>query len=188
MKTFTEFMNEVYDPDVQGRSQITKQGEGGRIARKRTLTDPERKRTKAVGGGKTEIVKQKPRKDIGQSNPKMGPSGRQQQPTQERGTAGVSGKEAQRKAYRERKAREAGAKTKTASQLLTKKEPKKVDPGYKPQKASNKTQKERDVIRNKGEKALRDIRLQSTGKKSEKDLKHSVTKKEGIRRKKSEKK
>ena len=177
-------MNEVYDPDVQGRSQITKQGEGGRIARKRTLTDPERKRTKAVGGGKTEIVKQKPRKDIGQPNPKMGPSGRQQQPTQERGTAGVSGKEAQRKAYRERKARERGEKTQTASQLLTKKEPKKVDPQYKPQKASGKTQKERKALTKKGEKALRDIRLQSTGKKSEKELKHAVTSKEIARRKK----
>ena len=31
MKTFQEFMNEVYDPEIQGRSQIRKTGEGGRL-------------------------------------------------------------------------------------------------------------------------------------------------------------
>ena len=31
MKTFNEFIAEVYDPEVQGRSQIRKQGEGGRV-------------------------------------------------------------------------------------------------------------------------------------------------------------
>ena len=44
----------------------------------------------------------------------------------------MSAKEAQRKAYKERKAREAGAKTQTASQLLSKKAPeKKTNPNYK---------------------------------------------------------
>ena len=33
MKTFREFITEVYDPDVVGKSQIRKQGEGGRVGR-----------------------------------------------------------------------------------------------------------------------------------------------------------
>ena len=53
MKTFQQFINEAYDPDIQGRSQITKSGEGGRIGRKRKQTDAEKKRVRAVGGGKT---------------------------------------------------------------------------------------------------------------------------------------
>ena len=31
MKTFKQFILEAYDPEVQGRSQIRKQGEGGRV-------------------------------------------------------------------------------------------------------------------------------------------------------------
>ena len=31
MKTFQEFITEVYDKDVMGSSQIRKSGEGGRI-------------------------------------------------------------------------------------------------------------------------------------------------------------
>ena len=40
MKTFQQFILEAYDPEVQGRSQITKSGEGGRIGRKRKQTEP----------------------------------------------------------------------------------------------------------------------------------------------------
>ena len=149
---------EVYDPDVQGRSQITTSGEGGRIQRKRKKTEPEIRRTKAVGGGKTEPVgSYKDRKDIGQTNKKRAKSGREQQPTQERGSAKLSAKEAQRKAYLERKAKERGEKTKTADQLLAKKAKKKVDPSYKPAKASGLTRQERDKKRREGETYLRGI-------------------------------
>ena len=43
----------------------------------------------------------------------------------------------------ERRARKGGAKTPTASQLLTKKTKPKVSPDYKPQKASGLTRDER---------------------------------------------
>ena len=156
-KQFKEIC-EVYDPDVQGRSQISTSGEGGRIQRKRKKTEPEIRRTKAVGGGKTEPVKPyKDRKDIGQTNKQRSKSGREQQPTQERGSAALSKKEAQRKAYLERKAKERGEKTKTADQLLAKKAKKTVSPNYKPAKASGKTRQERDKQRREGEKYLKGI-------------------------------
>jgi len=183
MKTFQQFMTEVYDPEVQGRSQITKQGEGGRIGRKRKQTDAEKKRVRAVGGGKTVPAKTyKDKSDIGKTNKKRSPAGRQQQPTQERGSAALSAKEAQRKAYRERKAKESGAKTKTADELLAKRAKKKVDPNYKPQKASGYTAAERKAITRKGERKLRDLTLAATGKKKESELKHPITSKEITRR------
>ena len=52
MKTFREFITEVYDPDVVGKSQIRKQGEGGRVGRMRKQSEPEKRRMKAVGGGR----------------------------------------------------------------------------------------------------------------------------------------
>ena len=92
-KSFLEFMSlceAVYDKDVMGRSQIKKTGEGGRIAPKRKQTDAEKRRMKAVGGGKMAPAKTyKDRKDIGQSNVKRSPAGREQQPTKERGSARV---------------------------------------------------------------------------------------------------
>jgi hypothetical protein len=158
--SFTQFMKicEVYDPDVQGRSQITTSGEGGRIQRKRKKTKPEIRRTKAVGGGKSEPVEYKDRKDIGQTNKQRAKSGREQQPTQERGSAKLSAKEAQRKAYLERKAREKGAKTKTADELLAvKKDKKKVNPNYKPSKPSGLTRQERMKVHRKAETFLRGV-------------------------------
>ena len=158
--SFTEFMElcEVYDKDVVGRSQITQSGEGGRIQRKRKKTDPEKRRVKAVGGGKTEPAKTyKDRKDIGQTNKQRSKSGREQQPTQERGSASLTPREQQRKARAERMAAKAGAKTKTADELLAKKAKKKVDPDYKPQKASGLTRAERMKLHRKGETKLRNI-------------------------------
>ena len=142
--SFTKFMElcEVYDKDVVGRSQITTSGEGGRIQRTRKKTEPEIRRTKAVGGGKTEPVKPyKDRKDIGQTNKQRSKSGREQQ----------------RKARAERMAAKSGAKTKTADELLAKKAKKKVDPDYKPQKASGMTRAERMKVTRKGETKLRNI-------------------------------
>ena len=178
MKTFQQFITEVYDKDIQGRSAIKKPQAGGRIEPERKKTEPEKRRVKAIGGGKTAPAKSyKLRKDIGQTRPEQRKSARQQQPEKERGTAALSPKEAQRKAYRERKARESGAKTKSADELLAKKKKKTTDPNYKPRKASGLTTKERKALYKKGERTLRDIRLKNLGKKSEKELKHKVTSK-----------
>ena len=179
MKTFQQFITEVYDKDIQGRSRIKKPQAGGRIELDRTKTEPEKKRTKAIGGGKTAPAKPyKARKDIGQDRPKQRASAREQQPTGERGSAALSPKEAQKKAYRERKARESGAKTKSADELLRKKEAwNKSDPKYKPRKASGKTEKERKALYKKGERTLRDIRLKNLGKTKESELKHKITSK-----------
>jgi len=160
-KSFLEFMSlceAVYDKDVMGRSQIKKTGEGGRIAPKRKQTEPEKRRMKAVGGGKMAPAKTyKDRKDIGQSNVKRSPAGREQQPTKERGSARLDPREAQRKAARERRAAKAGVKTKTADELLAKKAKAKVDPNYKPAKASGMTRAERMTVVRKGETKLRNI-------------------------------
>ena len=160
-KSFLEFMSlceAVYDKDVMGRSQIRKTGEGGRIQPKRKQTEPEKRRMKAVGGGKMAPAKTyKDRKDIGQPNVKRSPAGRQQQPTKERGTAGLSPREQQRKAAMERRAAKSGAKPKTADELLAKKAKAKVDPNYKPAKASGMTRAERMKVVRKGETKLRNI-------------------------------
>ena len=158
MKTFQQFINEAYDPDIQGRSQITKQGEGGRIGRKRKQTDAEKKRVRAVGGGKTVPAKTyKDKADIGKTNKKRSPAGRQQQPTKERGSAALSPREAQKKAAMERRAAKSGAKTKTADELLSKKK-KTVSPKYKPVKATGYTTPERPKITRAGERLVKDIK------------------------------
>ena len=159
MKTFQQFINEAYDPDIQGRSQITKSGEGGRIGRKRKQTDAEKKRVRAVGGGKTVPAKTyKDKADIGKTNRKRSPAGRQQQPTQQRGSAALSPREAQKKAAMERRAAKSGAKTKTADELLAKKAKKTVSPKYKPVKATGYTTPERQKITRAGERLVKDIK------------------------------
>ena len=180
MKTFQQFITEVYDKELTTATRAP--GEGGRVRASRKKTEPEKRRTKAVGGGKTAPAKDyKPRKDIGTNKPR---SQREQQPTRERGSVKLSPREAQKKAYLERKARERGAKTKSASELLTKKTTK-SDPKYKatgkggyggPSKKSYSHQ-ERHALRRKGEKVLRDLRLKNLGKKSEKELKHKIVSK-----------
>ena len=169
MKSFRQFIAEAYDPEVQGRSQITKSGEGGRIGRKRKQTDAEKKRVRAVGGGKTVPAKTyKDKTDIGKTNRKRSPAGRQQQPEKARGSASLSPKEAQRKAYKERKAKEKGAKSKSADELLSKKPEGYVEagrkrklvkknPNYKPPKASGYTAHERRKLQRAGDRLLRDI-------------------------------
>lgn len=164
MKTFKQFMTEASMPDeLAGRASVRQSGEGGRVYRKRKKSEAETRRMKAIGGGKTAPVTYKDRKDIGTQKKR---ETREQQPTKERGSAALSAKEAQRKAYRERKAREAGGtsagtsrdKEKTASKLLsTTKEKKPVNPNYKPQKASGKTRAERDKIRGEGERYLKSV-------------------------------
>ena len=170
MKSFRQFIAEAYDPDVQGRSQIRKQGEGGRIGRERKKTSPERKRTIAVGKGKTAPAKSyKARKDIGTQKPR---SEREQQPTRERGSAKLSPREQQKKARAERLASKSGGKSKkelekAATKLLTKKTTKAADSNYKPHKASGFSHAERQKIRRSGQRLVRDIQ-----KKKEKPISH----------------
>ena len=165
--------NEVYDADVMSRSQIRQTGEGGRVGRDRRKSEPERRRVKATGGGKSEPVSYKDRKDIGGQKQA---STRVQQPTKERGSEEVKQSyadkvKAERKAaaLARRNAKSGGGEVqkpttskkdteKQASKLLTKKTPeKKVSPDYKPAKASGMTRAERMKQQRKGETMLRGI-------------------------------
>ena len=191
-------MGEAYDKDVMQSSQIRRTGEGGRIGAERKKTEPEKRRMRAAGGGKMEPAKSyKPRKDIGQQRQA---STRVQQPEQERGSARerqlAAAKEERRKAAQARAAARKGGETtaaakpsakeaeKTASKLLSKKKAASAPaPGYTPRKASGLTAQERDKkVRRPGERKLRDLVLQATGKKSESELKHPITAKEVSRR------
>lgn len=138
---------------------------------------------KAAGGGKMVPAKSyKDRKDIGSQRQA---STRVQQPTKERGSAALSAKEAQRKAYLERKAREKGGssagtskdKEKAASKLLTKKTTKTVSPKYDPKAGKPKkayTRSERQKLMRQGERELerrvRDAEAEKQGK-NPKDVK-----------------
>ena len=177
MKTFREFIAEVYDPDVVGKSQIRKQGEGGRVGRMRKQSEPEKRRMKAAGGGKMVPAKTyKARKDIGTQRKT---SDRQQQPTQDRGSAREK-QLAAAKAERKRAAQaRAGKVTKLPSQatskpkakpkalktaadkLLATKKKKTVDPKYKPQKASGYTRDERNRLKRAAKRVIKDVQ---TGK------------------------
>ena len=175
MKTFAQFITEAersYDPDVIGRSQIHTTSSSGRVGgdrRKSQLTTQlkqhkgQKPKVKAIGGGKTAPAKPyKKRSDVGTQRQT---STRVQQPTKERGSAALSAKEAQKKAYLERKAREKGAKTKSATELLTKKTTKAVDPKYKPTGKAGHTgtskreysRPERQKLQRTGDRLLKDI-------------------------------
>ena len=177
MKTFREFITEVYDPDVVGKAQIRKQGEGGRVGRMRKQSEPEKRRMKAVGGGKMVPAKTyKDRKDIGTQRKT---SDRQQQPTQERGSARekqmAAARAERKKAAQKRAAAKAGKVTvlpsqatskpkpktkalkKQADKLLATKKKKTADPNYKPQKASGMTRDERHRLRNAARSLIRDM-------------------------------
>ena len=174
MKTFNQFITEAYDKEMAGQASRAP-GEGGRIraSRKKDRADmpsplskgKAKPRMQAVGGGKTAPAKSyKPRKDIGTNKPK---SRTQQQPEKPRGSAALSAKAAQKKAYLERKKRsavkdEASGKDKkidlkkSADKLLSKKK-KTADPKYKSQKASGYTAPERQKIIRSGRRLARDI-------------------------------
>ena len=184
MKNFQDFLAEaMYDPEIQGRSQIKQTGEGGRKEPKRDTASRRRPgvkpRVKATGGGKSAPVGEyKDRKDIGSTKAR---SERESQPTKERGSAEVKQSYADKvKAERRAaaKARAAAKKgggdvkkdktsakdaEKQASKLLKKKAEKKVDPGYKPREASGYTRKERMSITRAGERELKkDFKKQET--------------------------
>ena len=174
MRTFAEFMSlcEASDADAAkqlgwgGGASITRQGEGGRLGKQRKKSAVEIRRTKAVGGGKTEPVgPYKTRKDVGQQRGSSGPAPGRGKGTVElkpgtagtQGSAAMSAKERQRKAYLERKAKEAGKKQpETASQALTQAKPKpEAKPVAKPRRqwktetGGPMTRQERDKARNK---------------------------------------
>jgi hypothetical protein len=170
---------------------IRRSQEGGRVGRQRKKTTPEIRRTRAVGGGKMEPVEYKLRKDIGSQRQA---STRVQEPEQERGSADVKAKAAAAAkaeriaAARKRAAAKSSGETPSsakpkakevaqqASKLLSKKKAAKpVSPDYKPAKASGLSPQERNKQTRKGEATLRDLVLQSTGKKSEKELKNRYT-------------
>ena len=182
MKTFSQFISEASpsdDPDLEGLGRSTsfvRSQKGQKIGNERRKTSAEKKRVKAIGGGKTAPAKTyKPRKDIGSQRPK---SRKEVQPTRERGSAKLSAKEAQRKAYLERKKRsapkdEVSGKDKKidlkreADKLLTKKTTKAVSSKYKAQKASGYSANERRKLKRAGDRLLRDI-----AKKKEKPAAH----------------
>ena len=131
---------------------------------------------KAVGGGKMVPAKTyKARKDIGTQRKT---SARQQQPTQERGSARekqlAAAKAERKRAAQQRAASKASKVTvlpsqatskpktkdlkKQADKLLATKKKKTADPNYKPQKASGLTRNERHRLRNSARAILRDMR------------------------------
>ena len=178
MKTFDQFsedINEVYDPEVQGRSQIRKTGEGGRMYPSKKKSKPEIRRQKDIGGGKTAPVEYKDRKDIGKAKPR---SEREQQPQKERGSKEVAKNyaDAIKAKRREDAKKRAAAKkagtthsdgvkktsgkdaSKQGTKLLSTKKPEKpVSPDYKPAKASGMTRSERMSQQRKGEAKLKGI-------------------------------
>ena len=183
MRTFNQFLTmceAIYDRDQPSDVEL----EVGKIGKERKKTAPERRRTKAVGGGKTAPAKAyKARKDIGQQRQA---STRVQQPTKPRGSSALSAKESQRKAYLERKKRsaakdEASGKDKKidlqkqATKLLTKKTTKAVSPKYKGHKKTGYSRSERQKIIRSGERELVKTRLKNLGKEKESDLKHPIT-------------
>ena len=167
MKSFQQFITEAYDKELEGQAS-RKPGEGGRIRAARKKESGylakqqigQKKRVKAVGGGKTAPAKSyKKRSDVGSNKPR---SEKEQQPTRERGSAKLSPREQQKKARAERLAAKSGGKsskelTKAADKLLSKKSAKKVDPNYKPAKASGYTRIERQKIRRAGQRLVKDI-------------------------------
>jgi len=192
MKTFSNFCAEAYDAPFMSGAQIVSPGEGGRIGRKRTKTDPERRRRgKALGGGKFAPPKTpKPRKDIGVPKPT---SVTVQQPEQERGSSKVAArfmaaaKEEKKKAALKRiaakKSGESSTETKAkprdlikgASSLLsTKTKAPKPAPGYTPPVPSGYSGQEIKALRKKGERELRDSVIDSVNAKRKKEGKPPI--------------
>ena len=173
MKSFQQFVSEakeVHDREgLGGGTGMTHRTQTGKIGSERKKSElttqlkqhkGQKKRVKAVGGGKTvEVGGYKQRKDVGKQKKT---SDRVQQPTQKRGSASLTPREQQRKARAERLAGKSGGKDKknlqkSATKLLSKKKEKKVHPDYKPQKASGYTAHERRKIRRAGQRLVKDI-------------------------------
>ena len=120
MKTFRQFMS-ITEAYYETDKPASAPQDVGKVGQERKKSTPEirrmsQKSDKGKQGQERTPSSYKPRSDIGTQRQS---AKRVQQPTQERGSAALSFKEAQRKARLERKAREAGAKTKTATELLS---------------------------------------------------------------------
>ena len=115
MKSFTQFITEakeIHDMEGLGSGTGLSHRGGDKIGSERKLTTPEKRRVKAIGGGKTALAKAyKRRKDAGEQRPTGRATEREQQPTRERGSAALSAREAQRKAAQERRAAKSGGKS-----------------------------------------------------------------------------
>ena len=193
MKTFSEFMSicEADDVDFMSGVQIRSAGEGGRVGGMRKKSKSEIRRSRAIGGGKTEPVEYKDRKDIGSQRQA---STRVQEPEQARGSADVKAKAAAAAkaeriaAARKRAAAKSGGETSSsakpkakevaqqASKLLSKKKvAKPVSPDYKPAKPSGLSQKERNIQSKAGERALLGIMKQQELSKYEKETGQKAT-------------
>ena len=177
MKSYQQFIteaDELKDKEGTGHGTGTTHRGGDKIGRDRKKTAPEKKRSKAIGGGKTAPAKDyKKRSDVGKQRPKGRSTERQQQPTRERGSARLSLRDQQKKARAERNKANAGGKgrgnlEKAADKLLSKKPEGHVeagrkrklvkkDPNYKPPKASGYTAHERRKISRAGERLVKDI-------------------------------
>lgn len=180
MKTFAEFITEVYDKDVMGSSQIRKSGEGGRVGSDRRKSDPEIRRTKlGPGGTRVPAKRYKTRSDVGSQRSS---ETRTQQPEKERGSAEVKQSYADKvKAERRAaaKARAAAKKSgatatktsapsakdaeKAATKLLAKKSTPKAKTGEKIDRTTK-----RQYTRDEKKKMVR------AGKRLEKDLRKGV--------------
>ena len=192
MKSFSNFCTEAYDAAFMSGAQIVSPGEGGRIGRKRTKTNPERtRRGKALGGGRFAPPKPyKDRKDIGVPKPT---SVTVQQPEGERGSSKVAAavmaaaKEERKKAALKRiaakKSGESSTETKAkprdlikgASSLLsTKTKAPKPAPGYTPPVPSGYSGQEIKALRKKGERELRDSVIDSVNAKRKKEGKPPI--------------
>ncbi len=114
MKSFQQFITEASQDsqeldDVKMSKRADTPLKVGRIGANTKKSPAEKKRVKAVGGGKTAPAKNyKDRKDIGTNKPV---STVKQQPTKERGSASLSPREQQRKARAERMAGKSGGKS-----------------------------------------------------------------------------
>ena len=182
---------EAYDADFMSGAQIRSAGEGGRVGEMRKKSKSEIRRSRAIGGGKTEPVEYKDRKDIGSQRQA---STRVQEPEQERGSADVKAKAAAAAkaeriaAARKRAAAKSGGETSSsakpkakevaqqASKLLSKKKvAKPVSPDYKPAKPSGLSQKERNIQSKAGERTLLGIMKQQELSKYEKETGQKAT-------------
>jgi hypothetical protein len=183
---------EAYDAAFMSGAQIRSAGGyNGRVGEMRKKSKSEIRRSRAIGGGKTEPVEYKLRKDIGSQRQA---STRVQEPEQERGSADVKAKAAAAAkaeriaAARKRAAAKSSGETPSsakpkakevaqqASKLLSKKKAAKpVSPDYKPTKASGYTDAERQKVTKSGERMLRGIMKQQELSKYEKETGQKAT-------------
>ena len=135
---------------------VKKIGTGVKVGAERKKTAPERRRMKAAGGGKMVPAKEyKARKRYRSAEKKQRLEFSNQLRREEQLVYPLENSR-ERLLWRGEQEK-AGAKTPTASQLLTKKTKPKVSPDYKPQKASGLTRDERRKIKRAGQRLVKDM-------------------------------